>query len=145
MCSINWLGHVFLSLPSSPAIGLEGAAGRLMRPRRGHAEALCEFVSALHGARTRLKKRLVAQQLHVRQAPLAQKPHVLRPHSVHSLAAVLACGHHWLCLDHGLATFLCTFIHHHMFHRSARDVDPSKCSCRLVTRFITDIFITDTV
>jgi hypothetical protein len=94
-----------------------------MRPRRGHAEALCEHYSALHGARTRLKKRLVAQLLHVRQPPLAQKPHVLRvlrPDRVHSLAAVLPGRDH--PASHAMPATAFIFLSHLSpnlsFHRS---------------------------
>ena len=94
---VKKINVITTTLPPSPAVRLEGAAGHLVRPRHRHAQALCEFESALHGARTCLKKRLVAQQLHVRQPPLAQKPHVLRvlrPDRVHRLAAVLPARDH---------------------------------------------------
>jgi len=77
---------------------VERAAGHLMQPRHGHAEAFREFLSTLHGARTRLEERLVAQLLRKRQPALAQKPHVLRilqPDRVHSLAHVLPGRKSW--------------------------------------------------
>ena len=79
----------------------------LMRPRLGRAQALCEFLSPLHRARTRLEERLIAQLLGERQHALAQEPHVLRvlrPHLVHRLAYVQSGRQCWhVC--HALTCF----------------------------------------